>query len=624
MIQKMYRILAIVLAILVVGIVSTFNIPAVRAQETQTPTLGARYYHAAVYNETSDRMIITAGTGRIYDETFNDTWVLMNASGKNGAARWECLKPTGQTPAGRSMAGAVYNQSSNRMILFGGQQAWFYSNEVWVLAGADGSSGQPEWIQLHPTGVPPAEREGIFTVYNSGSNRLITIGGGAMTSIRNDVWLLINADGTGGTPEWRLVSPNGTCPYFDEDSILAYNSYTNRITGYGVYLPTNDNSAFPYKKSKDIWVLDNADCTNGSPMWTQITPQGIPPDDERYLSAVYNKISNRMIFYSGDSMNYSAMDHTGMVWVLLNADGTTGIPEWLKLSSLGTIPGLRYGDTAVLDSGSNRMIIFGGRGNTDNGLYTDVWILTDADGTGGNAKWQRGESLSVVIRNGHNYYSSKEEGKTEKIQWNVSGGNGPYSISLEYRWLTEDHNAPWITIATNMQNSMQYLWKVPNREKAMNGNNIELRITARDNSIPSQSVSESIEVYITEQYSFQDLNESSFDIFLPIFFIIYLIVLIPLVIYLDRRKKKWPLEKRMEQEDLDTAQLKTAEKNIMWARAHPDMGHSRNAVKKLKKAADDIKDVEEKSVVRIKRLEKTKELLKEVAPHVLEENTLKK
>ena len=623
--QKTIRLLTIIFTIMMIGIASIVDASAAKAQDGQAPRLEARYYHTAVYNESSERMIINGGIGSVYDEPSNGTWVLMNASGKNGTVRWDNLKPAGQTPKGRSMAGAGFNQSSNRMILFGGEQGWFFSNEVWVLSGADGSSGRPGWTQLHPAGVPPAEREGINTVYNSGSNRLIAIGGGAFSSVRNDVWLLINADGTGGTPEWRLVYPNGTCPYFVENSLTVYNSKTNRVIGYDVYTPRDDNPLFPYNRSKDIWILENADCTNGTPAWNHVAPLGIPPEEESYFSAVYNESSNRMIFFSGDTSNYSGVNHTPTVWVLLNADGTTGTPEWLKLSPAGPFPGPRHGNTAVLDTGDNRMIIFGGRGTINDVLFNDVWVLQNADGTGGSPQWQRMESLSVAFRNIDGRYSNWNEGRKEKIRWEASGGSGPYLISLEYRRSTYDSYGPWIPIVTDMQDSGEYLWNIPKKEKNAFENNIELRITARDGSSPPQSVSVSIERFLTEEYLPYDPYESDLDFIdriLSVAAISIVISLIPILVYLEKRKKKWPLEKRMEGEDWDMIQLVAAEKKIKWAHEHPDTEHQKNATRKLKAAAGVIKDVKEKSDCRVKRLEKTKKLLEEVAPHVLEENAL--
>jgi hypothetical protein len=606
------RLLAIVFTFMMSGLGSIMGAPPAKAQDGQAPSLEARYYHTAVYNESSDRMIVAGGISN--DETLNDTWILSNASGKSGPARWEHVKPGGETPGGRSMAGAVFNQSSNRMILFGGEQGWLFSNEVWVLSGADGSAGQSEWTQLHPTGVPPAEREGINTVYNPGSNRLIVIGGGAYTSVRNDVWLLINADGTGGTPEWRLVRPNGTSPYLVEDSLTAYNSRTNRVIGYGAYIPADDKPYFPYNKSKDIWILENADCTAGTPTWNKVAPLGVPPEEEAHFSAVYNEYSNRMIFFSGDTGNYSSANHTPTVWVLLNADGTTGTPEWLKLSPGGPAPGPRSGTSAVFDTGGNRLIIFGGRGTIHGELFNDVWILQNADGTGGSPQWKKAGSLSVAFRKADERTSSWHEGRKEKVRWAVSGGSGPYSISLDYRMSTYESSSPWIPVATDMQNSGEYLWKVPKREKDSYRDYIEIRVTATDSSSPPQSVSVSISGYINEPYPSYDHYGADTDNIVITAMFTTMVVVVPVLVYIEWRRRKLPLEERMEHEDWDMIQLSTAEKNIKWVREHPGMEHRKKAKMKLEKAALFIKGVEEKSDCRAVRLQKAKKLLEEAAP----------
>jgi hypothetical protein len=78
------------------------------------------------------------------------------------------------------------------------------------------------WIQLTPVGGPPPTREMNSAVYDSTSNRLIVFGGcvggmfcecsAAPVQVFNDVWVLTNANGLGGTPAWLELTPTGGPP----------------------------------------------------------------------------------------------------------------------------------------------------------------------------------------------------------------------------------------------------------------------------------------------------------------------------------------------------------------------------------------------------------------------------
>jgi hypothetical protein len=93
---------------------------------------------------------------------------------------WIPLTPTGGPPAARNAHSAVIDEANDRMIVFGGS---FFNcpggclNDVWVLTNADGLGGTPAWTQLAPTGPPPSVRTGHSAVYSPGTNRMIIFGG---------------------------------------------------------------------------------------------------------------------------------------------------------------------------------------------------------------------------------------------------------------------------------------------------------------------------------------------------------------------------------------------------------------------------------------------------------------
>jgi len=69
-------------------------------------------------------------------------------------------EPCGNFAAPRTRHRTVYGAANARMILFGGGPGGTSpcANEVWVLANANGVGGSPTWWQLNPSGPTPLQR----------------------------------------------------------------------------------------------------------------------------------------------------------------------------------------------------------------------------------------------------------------------------------------------------------------------------------------------------------------------------------------------------------------------------------------------------------------------------------
>ena len=95
-----------------------------------------------------------------------------------------------------------------------------------------------------------------------------------------------------------------------------------------------------------------------SPAWIQLSPTPDPtygaPGVRLAHTAVYNPTTNRMIVFGGQAGPSGGLLND--VWVLSNADGTGGTPAWIKLNASGG-PGARMLHQAVYDAANNRMIV---------------------------------------------------------------------------------------------------------------------------------------------------------------------------------------------------------------------------------------------------------------------------
>ena len=299
---------------------------------------------------------------------------------------WIPLTPTGGPPAPRRFHSSVYDPASNRLIIFGGclvstcQNVTQSTNEVWVLTDANGI-GTPTWIQLAPTGSPPVARFLHAAVYDSANNRMIVWSGDStLVSLPDltDVWVLTNANGLGGTPAWVPLSPTGGPPPGGtfpgrENTSAVYDAVTNRMIVFG------GASCDPCGGHDDVWVLTNANGLGGAPAWLELAPSGGPPSARYANSATFDSAGNRLMISAGLETGGIASDS----WVLENATGlarSTGLPATPVWRQLPDGPEARYFHAAAYDPLSNRMVVFGGLGNS--GFWNDVWVLDHANGAG--------------------------------------------------------------------------------------------------------------------------------------------------------------------------------------------------------------------------------------------------
>ena len=271
---------------------------AIAHEWTQLAPLGpspdARTRHTTVYDQATNRLILFGGRD-VSCAPRNDTWVLTNANGVGGTPTWIQLSPTGPLPPARHFHSAVYDQATNRMTIFGGESACFSGlvNDVWVLSNANGLGGTPSWTPL-PTAGGPSPRSEHSAVYNSASNRMIVFAGnpnvGSCSATVNDVWALDFANGLGSPPTWVPLAVSGVPPPARGGHVATYDALADRMIVFG----GNQACAAPYS---DVHTLAGA-AVGASATWTQLAPAGTP-GGRTQLSGVYSPTNNRMTIFGG-------------------------------------------------------------------------------------------------------------------------------------------------------------------------------------------------------------------------------------------------------------------------------------------------------------------------------------
>jgi hypothetical protein len=333
----------------------------------------ARDSHSAAYDPSNNRMVVFGGLSDA--GPLNDTRVLTNANGQGGIPTWIRLTPTGGPPAARAHHSAVYDPASNRMMVYGGDDATGGSpamyNDVWVLTNADGLGGAPGWAQLTTSGGPPTTRTQHSAVYDAGNNRMIVFGGnptaGSCASGLNDVWVLSNANGLGGPATWIQLSPSGGPPSARRSHNAVYDAATNRMTIFG-----GDETCS--ESNNEVWMLDHANGLGGTPSWSQLSPTGTTPTPWSLHSGVYDPTNNSLTCFGGQVADSAS----NLTLVLSGANGAAGTPNWADHSPTSLRPATRSLHSAVQDAANHRMVIFAGL--SDSGRLRDVWVLEQSEG----------------------------------------------------------------------------------------------------------------------------------------------------------------------------------------------------------------------------------------------------
>ena len=286
-------------------------------------------------------------------------------NGSSAPASWNQLSPSGVPPVARYGHSAAIDPASHRMIVFGGNSFTGALNDTWILTNADGLHGQPAWIPVSTPVAPPAAWYSIG-MYDSIGNRMMLFGGASGT----DVWVLTDANGLGSTPpNWIQLNATATI-----------GNLPNVLTDYekAVYDPVN-NLMIVYDSTAAVWVLTHANGLGGAPEWNQLNVPSNGPSGRAAFTAVYDAAANRMIVFGGSAGGVDLND----LWILADANGLNGTPSWIPLpTGTATAPSGRSEHLVVYDPASDAMSIFGG-----DGLPAETWTASHASGLAQPPVW---------------------------------------------------------------------------------------------------------------------------------------------------------------------------------------------------------------------------------------------
>lgn len=436
-----------------------------RVTWTRAPIAGPRprdrFGFCAAYDPRRDRVLLFGGSSSenapVYQVDANDVWALS----LTGTPTWTQIAVVGDPPAARSDAVFIYDPVRDRMVMFGGTN--FYPDDLWSLDLA----GSPTWRKLSPAGTrAPVGREGAGAVYDRSNDRIVMFGGWAPSGggILADTWSLSLA----GETRWDSLSTNlrpaarrnfsaivdpvraelvianghGWQYGWELDDAWAFDLTGSRgwtqiaVSGdvptvgsqCAVFSPEN-RSLIQYGGGGNGTFC--SELTLDDHRWTSLLPAAPDPMPIRrgLPKLVADPAASRLLVYGG--LNWGCMGDLWAFslagdasWTPLPLSGTapvctadhvvfdplrrrllafvSGLPArvgtlvdevwalpldeprvWTKLSPLGPLPPGRIGFSVVYDPKRDRMLLFGGQIYNRNDItgesQDDLWELSLAD-----------------------------------------------------------------------------------------------------------------------------------------------------------------------------------------------------------------------------------------------------
>ncbi len=310
-----------------------------------------RWGTASVYDAAADRFLVFGGA--IWGAAYNDVYALDGTASGNG--NWTRLFPSGSGPSGRGFCAPVYDQSRERLIIFGGyNMSTSCYNQVYFLNNI--CSATPQWTYASAGGSAPQVRQSTAAAYDPIQERVIYFSGWCGYSWKNDVYVLENLD---STPTWRRLYPTGGGPGGRWGATCIYDHTADRLYVFG---GMNTSQAYP----SDTWVLENIQAGDGN--WVNLNPGGQIPGGRMWSVSEFDAQGDRMFFFGGGFFQSSCFND------LRSLEPLSSTPTWALLAPTGTAPSPRYGATWTMDNVRHRLILFGGNYSSSN--YNDVYVLT--------------------------------------------------------------------------------------------------------------------------------------------------------------------------------------------------------------------------------------------------------
>ena len=305
----------------------------------------------------------------------------------------------------------IYNSHSDEILLFGGSKNNLnnpesYLDDTWIFFPANKS-----WKEV-PCQIRPSNRLGHEMIYDSKTNKIVLYGGGNQAEMFNDTWQFDCS-----SYEWSEINTDVSPPNIN-DPEMVYDKKNSRIILFGGYMASG--------YSDQTWIF-----TRSNNSWSQLITTSKP--SARYGHRMeYLEYEEMIILFAGHYDNGLYDEIANDLWVF-----NCSTNEWSELF-IESSPPSRYWHGIAYDSGTNQIVMFGGRKDAYGfDCRDDTWILNMS-----TKQWTKKDlSIQPSSRMFFSMVSTAEEGIL------LFGGNTDPSIEVyNDLWQFDLSTLKWIEI----------------------------------------------------------------------------------------------------------------------------------------------------------------------------------
>ncbi len=297
----------------------------------------ARRDHSLVADRSGERVYLFGG--RSGNEARQDLWVY-----EVSASQWTALAPEGESPAPRFGHNAIFDDSQQLMVIFGGQAGSDFFNDVWIFSPSDNV-----WARLEAGDEDgaPTQRYGAAASPAADGSAFFLSHGFTSDGRFDDTWIYDLQIGA-----WTEISSEDERPAPRCLVRMVVDPDRERLLLFG-----GQSNDAPFLN--DFWAFDIADQS-----WTELDTDN-PPARSLY-SLIRRPDNASLILFGGDSDD----GKTGDIWIF-DTEGEEWNAEVIDPETSALVPPRDSHDAVWLDD-IQGMLVFGGRG--DDGLLDDLWI----------------------------------------------------------------------------------------------------------------------------------------------------------------------------------------------------------------------------------------------------------
>ena len=313
---------------------------------TATDFSGSRTLCGMVYESGRTQILMTGG------KDINKSSILPNSApidtwSSTTGATWSSLSPTA-SPSHRYAHAMAYSSDDGYSFIHGGLDpigVQFFGEPMWFYNGTT-------WAQFTGTFTPgtfaPTARFGHTMISADGYSKLIMFGGIGTTTLNHmetlsDTWTFSTTSKT-----WTSISSTNNPParVYHGTGFDGYNAYV--FGGQG-----NGN-----KLLGDMWKINALGL-----QWSSPTLTGTIPSARKGAAVCWDGFNNALTVIGGYTVNNGLSNETFQIT-------SAGVST---LVSTAFHPMRKYGGTAVFNSSTNKIILFGGTlldGTPDGSVFT--------------------------------------------------------------------------------------------------------------------------------------------------------------------------------------------------------------------------------------------------------------